>query len=125
MGVDGKAGVRRVAKATLQPSFCIFLYMLLFVFSMCICTFACLYICMFGVRVAISYICVHLYICVFVYVYLYVCVVVYLHVYMFVYLYVWGQGGQGHVAAHLWAGSDSPYSPTHPQTTTNTSEDTI
>ena len=52
MGVDGKAGVRRVAKATLQPSFCIFLYMLLFVFSMCICTFACLYICMFGVRVA-------------------------------------------------------------------------
>ena len=64
---------------------------------------------MFGVRVAkamlqpiFSYICVHLYICVFVYVYLYVCVVVYLHVYMFVYLYVWGQGGQGHVAAHLF-----------------------
>ena len=29
----------------------------------------------------------------------------------------WGQAvGQGRVASHLWAGSDSLYSPTHPPT---------
>ena len=85
MGVDGKAGVRRVAKATLQP---IFLY--IFVHAFFVFFYVYLYFCMFvylyvwGQSGHFLYLCTFVYLCVCVFVCLCNCIFACLHVCIFV-----------------------------------------
>ena len=123
--VEGKLGSGGWPRPLCSKSFCVCVFFCFHVFLLSVCVFLCwhvfVFLCVENKIVSdwdqchaaaqlfiVVYLCVH--VCVFAYcVFACLCVCV-LRV-------SWGQAvGQGRVASHLWAGSDSLYSPTHPPT---------